>query len=426
MRLSSLTLALLLLGACGANTELQVTLLDGGPETDGATPDVPDVPVVRDSSVPVPSADVCVELPLAEPPTFIDSRFVARIASADVLFLVDVTGSMVDEIRQIQTSLREVIVPGLVAEIPDVSLSVAEFADFPVIPYGGELDEPFRMRQASTTDIGAVQRGVGRLAERSGGDPPESHVEALWQAATGTGIPGELPPAMCATGRIGYPCFRENGSRIILLFTDAEFHNGPGGSQSYEPGALRPPPASYEQTVGALRTIGARVLGLYSGGRDAAGLRDLRSIASDTGAVTPDGEPIVVDIGQNGEGLGVGVIDVVRTLVQDVFLDIDTLVEDAPFDDVDATEFVIGVETLGARPLSGASDLGDRYVDVLPGTEVAFRFILDNTRFPAGPTAVSYFLTIVLRGDGVTRLRETRVEIVIPGLDGGGCLTVDG
>lgn len=429
MRFPLLIVAVALLNACGANTELQVRAFDAGvDELDGAVADIAEVdaPVLRDGGPGTPLADICVELPAPAPPTFVDSRFVARISTADVLFLVDVTRSMSDEIRQIQTSLREVIVPGLVAEIPDVSLSVAEFADFSRLPYGDELDEPFRIRQTSTTDIGAVQRGVGRLAERSGGDGPESHVEALWQSATGTGIPGELPPAMCPAGRVGYPCFRENGSRIILLFTDAEFHNGPGGSQSYRPGAILPPPATYEQSVGALRTIGARVLGLYSGGARGEALRNLRSIAEDTGAVTPDGEPIVVDIGQAGQNLGEGVIDVVRTLVQDVFLDVDTLVEDYPFDDVDATEFVVGVETLGARPVSGASDLGDRYVDVLPGTEVAFRFILDNTRFPAEGTATSYFLTVVLRGDGVTRLRETVVEIVIPSIDGEGCPLVDG
>ncbi|MFK8004496.1 MAG: hypothetical protein AB8H86_33320 [Polyangiales bacterium] len=370
--------------------------------------------------------DICVELPAPEPPTFVDTRFVARIASADVLFLVDVTGSMVDEIRQIQTTLREVLVPGLNAEIPDVSLSVAEFGDYPTFPYGEDQDEPFRLHQQSTGDVATVQSGVGRLGRGfGGGDEPESHIEALWQSATGAGIPELLAPGTCAAGRVGYPCFREDGSRIILLFTDAPFHNGPGDSFPYTLGVSRPAPAGYDETVGALRTIGARVLGLYSGA-GGVGLSHLRTIAEDTGAVTRDGEPIVVDIGEAGEDLGEGVIDVVRTLVQDVFLDIDLLVEDFPLDDVDAREFVVGIETLGARPATGATDLGDRYVDVRPGTEVAFRVNLDNTRFEAGPTPVSYFLTLVLRGDGVTRLRETIVEVVIPSTDGEGCAPLDG
>lgn len=371
--------------------------------------------------------DICVELPAPEPPTFVDIRFVARIASADVLFLVDVTGSMVDEIRQIQTTLREVIVPGLTAEIPDVSLSVADFGDYPTFPYGDDQDEPFRLLQRSTTDVATVQSGVGRLGAGSGGgDEAESQIEALWQSATGAGIPELLPPGTCDGGGVGYPCFREDGSRIILLFTDAPFHSGPDSRFPYELGVSRPAPASYDETVGALRSIGARVLGLYSGGPEGTGLSHLRSIAEDTGAVTRDGEPIVVDIGEAGENLGEGVIDVVRTLVQDVFLDIDLVVEDSPLDDVDATEFVVSIETLGARPATGATDLGDRYVDVQPGTEVAFRVNLDNTGFMAGPTAVSYFLTLVLRGDGITRLRETVVEIVIPSSDGEGCAPLDG
>lgn len=370
--------------------------------------------------------DTCVELPAPEPPTFVDTRFVARIASADVLFLVDVTGSMVDEIRQIQRTLREVIVPGLNAEIPDVSLSVAEFGDYPTFPYGEDEDEPFLLRQGSTTDIATVQNGVGNLGSGiGGGDEAESHIEALWQSATGAGIPDLLPPQTCEAGRVGYPCFRQDGSRIILLFTDAPFHNGPDDSFPYTLGVSRPAPAAYAETVGALRAIGARVLGLYSGD-GGIGLSHLRTIAEDTGAVTRDGEPIVVDIGEAGENLGDGVVDVVRTLVQDVFLDIDLVVEDSPLDDVDAREFVVGIETLGARPATGATDLGDRYVDVQPGTEVAFRVHLDNTRFEAGPTPVSYFLTLVMRGDGVTRLRETVVEIVIPSTDGEGCAPLDG
>ena len=237
-----------------------------------------------------------------------------------------------------------------------------------------------------------------------------------------------MPPQRgCPPGTFGYPCFRAAGTRIILLFTDAEFHNGPGGSNPYNMPLIRPAPATYEQAVGALRDIGAKVLGLYSGGLVAdRALTDLESIARDTGAVTAGGEPIVVDIGAAGENLDTGVIDVVRTLVEDVPIDIDALAEDTAFDDIDARVFVESIRTLGATPASGAEDLGDRYAQVLPGTRVRFRVGLRNELFEREVEPQFYFLRVVLRGDGVTRLRETAVKIVVPSIDGEGCEVVDG
>ena len=412
--------------ACGAKTGLRVP--DG--EDAGPLPDVPvdvrpDVPPI-DAPIDPPPPDICIELPPDEPPSLVEVSFLARIATADVLFLVDVTGSMSEEIEQIRATLRDVIAPELAATIDDVHIAVAEFADFPVLPYGDDRDIPFRLVQASTADLLEAQRGVDRLTLRSGSDVPESHVEALYQAASGNGLGRFVPPARCPAGTVGYPCFRGAGSRIVLLFTDAEMHNGPGNNAAYDAPPINPPPARYEDAVNELRAIGAKVLGLHSGGEfDGTRARqDLAQIARDTGAVTEAGEPILVDIGTRGERLDVGVIDVVRTLVEEVPLDIDVLVEDWPYDEVDALDFVVGVQTAGATPRGGATDLGDRYADVRPGTRVSFNVILDNEDYPRMRDAQSYFLTIVLRGDGVTRLRETVVQIVIPG-EGEGCPDVD-
>lgn len=414
-----------LLAGCGAKTGLRVPDVDGGPEPDDmrVPPDLPGV----DAFVPPPPPDVCVELPQDEPPEFVDAQFLARIATADVLFLVDVTGSMTDEIEQIRVTLRDQIVPAIADAIPDTQLSVAEFADFPVSPYGDEsMDVPFQIRQESTPDIDRVQTAVDRLRTRSGSDIPESHVEALYQTATGLGLGRFVPPRRCPASTVGYPCFRNNGSRIVLLFTDAAMHNGPGNSEPYDSPPFTPTPANYEMAVGALRDIGAKVLGLYSGNdaRDRA-VTDLNAIARDTGAVTEDGMPIVLNIGTRGENLDSGVVESIRQLVEEVPLDIDAIVEDYPGDDFDALEFVTSIETTGATPPGGATDLGDRYLDVRPGTRVGFRVFLANERIERGPEPQEYTLTIVLRGDGVTRLTETVVLVVIPALDGRGCEAVD-
>jgi len=415
-----LALAVIATLGCGAKTGLHVPDVDAGPEPeDMFRADMRGV----DAFEPPPPPDVCIELPPEAPPEFVDAQFLARISTADVLFLVDVTGSMTDEIEQIRVTLRDEIVPRIAESIPDTQLSVAEFADFPVSPYGHDtMDVPFQIRQESTADIDRVQTAVDRLSTRSGSDIPESHVEALYQSATGLGLGRYVPPRRCAAGTVGYPCFRNNGSRIILLFTDASMHNGPGGSEPYDSPPISPAPARYEMAVGALQDIGAKVLGLYSGNDPSdRGLADLNSIARDTGAVTADGAPIVLDIGADGAGLDDGVVESIRQLVEEVPLDIDAIVEDYPDDDFDALEFVTSIETTGATPPGGATDLGDEYLGVRPGTRVGFRVFLANERIPRGPEPQSYTLTVVLRGDGVTRLTETVVLVVIPSIGGEGC-----
>jgi hypothetical protein len=375
------------------------------------------VDTMVDAEVPF---DICVELPPDEPPSEVEVAFESRILTADVLFLVDTTGSMLDEIEQIRRTLRDTLAPALVETIGDVSISVASLADFPVGMYGSSDDVPFLLLTESTTDIGRVQTALDRLPTSAGADGPESQTEALYQAATGEGIGRFVPRARCPAGTVGYPCFRADGSRIILLFTDAPFHNGPGLSNSYG-GDVTPTPHTYAEAMNAMRGIGGKVLGLFSGGSDDEALRDLNAIARDTGAVTPDGEPIVFDIGADARRLDTGVVESVRTLVEEVPIDIDILAEDVPDDDFDALEFVRALETVRAVPRDGAVDRGDRFDEVLPGTRVIFRVLLQNDLFPRGPEAQFYYLQIVLRGDGVTRLQTTTTKIVIPSDEGVGC-----
>lgn len=364
-----------------------------------------------------PMIDECIELPFREPPRELPITFVAQILSADVYFLVDVTGSMGDEIDQIREGLTTRIIPGLAAQIPDVRFSVGRFADFnvPAGGYGSDGDEVFRLLQDSTGNVDVVLDAVNRLATQSGGDTPESMVEGLYLSATGEGLGSWAPASRCPEGTVGYPCWRSTGSPIILAFTDAPSHNGPGGTESYDNSLFRGPvPHTYEQAVNALRAIGAKVLGLNSGDFGETGRDHLEALARDTGAVTPDGIPIVFDIGRDGALLGDSVIEAVRTLVDEVPIDVDVIVEDWPFDAVDATTFVDRVEAVSAMPRDGAINRGDRSEEVNPGTRVNFRILLFNDSIPQTDVAQHFYLNVVLRGDGVTRLQETLLDIVVP------------
>jgi len=410
-------IAVLFVAGCGSKSGLRVpeVFYDGGMDAgfDGGPPDA------GVDGGPMP--DQCIELPFNDPPRELPVTFVARILSADVYFLVDVTGSMGDEIDQIRDGLTSRIIPGLAAEIPDVRFSVGRFADFdvPAFGYGSDGDEVFRLVQSSTADVDVVLNAVNRLATQSGGDTPESMTEALYLSATGEGLGDFAPSRRCDADTVGYPCWRSTGSPIILAFTDAPTHNGPGGREAYDRGAFRgPQPHTYEQTVNALRGVGAKVLGLNSGDFGETGRTDLEAFARDTGAVRPDGTPIVFDIGRDGALLGDSVIEAVRTLVDEVPIDVDLIVEDFPGDPLDATAFVERVEATSSMPADGAINLGDRFSEVRPGTRVNFRILLFNDSIPQTDEAQRFYMWVILRGDGVTRLQETLLEIVIPPIGG--------
>ncbi len=417
-RASLLVLVLTLLTCgCGAKTGLGVPRAP----RDGGSVDAP--PPIPDGGRPPP--DVCIELPPREPPDEVLVSFVSRILEADVLFLVDVTGSMGEEIGQIRARIRDEIIPGIAEQIPDVRFSVARFADYPQRPFGtpagrGERgDTVYRLEQASTEDLVAVQSAVDRLVIEGGGDGPECGIEALYLTASGESIGGLVGPRMCPGGTIGYPCFAPTGTRIIVMVTDAAMHAGPGGAYPYD--GLMFPSHTYDQAIAELRGIGAKVLGLYSGPPGDDGRDHLVAVARDTGAVRLDGSPIVLDIGTDGSSLSRDAVDAVRALVDEVPIDVDALVEDYPGDALDALMFVRGIETVSATPADGAIRLGDRFVDVRPGTRVTFRVLLANGSIERGPEPITYRMTIVLRGDGVTRLSQTVVDVVIPSADGEGC-----
>lgn len=405
--------------ACGSKTQLLVPSPslrgDAGPPDAGP-------PRQRDAGTDAgPLADECIELPYRAPPSELDASFTARIQSADIHFLVDVTGSMSDEIARIRDELRNEIVPGLAAEIPEVRFSVAHFADFalPDLNYGDPGDELYRLLLSSSDDVAAVQHAVDTLPLQGGRDGPEALVEALYLSGTGAGFGRFVPPATCPADTVGYPCFQAEGSRIFLVFTDAPTHNGPGGHDAYR--GVRPEPHEYDVTVAALRMIGAKVLGLYSGDLGGTGESDLVALARDTGAVREDGSPIVFEIGTAGELLGTSVVEAVRALVEEVPIDVDVVLEDAPGDALDATSFVERVLADHAEPASGAVVMGDRFAGVRPGTRVFFRIVLANERIEETDAPQSFLIRVVLRGDGATRLSETLVRIVVPALSGAGC-----
>src|SRR5688500_3478505 len=131
--LSLVVLGSLIAIGCGAKTGLDVpdASLDSGRDG-GADAGV-------DAAIP------CIEIPLDGGIIEVPLDIQAELARADVLFLVDTTASMGDEIDQIREGLRDRIAPGIDSAVPDSALGVASYDDFPEPMCGEPSDSPFEL-----------------------------------------------------------------------------------------------------------------------------------------------------------------------------------------------------------------------------------------------------------------------------------------
>lgn len=375
--------------------------------------------------------------PPIEPDPLMDTLvFSTDIQFADVFFLVDTTGSMGGEITNLRTSLSGYIIPEIQTVIPDVWFGVGGFDDYPESTYGDPGDVPFYLVQRMTSSATDAQTAVNSLVLHDGDDLPESTVPALYATATG-GALGSYVPAQdaCATGESGYPCFRAGSVPIIVLITDAQFHNDKTGNDPYV--GITPTPPYYPDTVVELNAINAKVIGVVSGAAPA--MMDVEDIATDTGAVYWVGmatQPLVTQIMPDGSRLGIEVVANVQRLANQVPMEIGTDardVDEGSWDLVDATVFIHRIEpnTTGGvedpvhpgvfcvGSLTTADTDGDTIEDVftgvMPGTTVCFDiYPLRNESVPATEEVQIYQAEIDVVGDGYTVLDTRSVYFLIP------------
>lgn len=361
--------------------------------------------------------------------------FATQIRRADVFVLLDTTASMLLAIQQLQEQLQSTFAE-LQALIPDVTIGVGTYDDYPVIPYGVPgVDQVFHLVQGSTTDVDSARAAVGSIVNHVGGDVPEAAVPALWAAATGAGLGGFLPAApACPGGGIGYPCFRVESVPIILLVTDAMFHNGPEGGAPYS--GIVPPPPTYLEAVDALNAIGAKVIGISTAVFNLPGTdsqAELAALARDTSAVYADGAPIVFDSATEGAGLGARIAEAVAAVSHEVPLGITVRLRDDPGDDVDATRFI---ERITASTRGGVEDpshpgrvcpggltakdadgdgVPETFVGVTAGTPVCFDIeVRRNRHVVADAQPQVYSALIDVLGDQNSVLSTRRVFFLVP------------
>ncbi len=365
-------------------------------------------------------------------PEFDTLEFSTEIQKADVYFLVDTTGSMTSSMEQLQLSLSSDIIPGVRAAIPDVWFGVGQFQDYPHGGYGGTSDRAYEHLQDITDSIDDAQEAVNSLTIGSGGDGPESTVPALHALATGCGdgtgdaaIEDDLAGSCADLRLIGYAHFRFGAVPIVVLITDAPFHNGTIETNDYLGDIPGVTPPLYVDTVAALNEIHARVIGINPtwGSPTWTSRPDLEAIAPDTGTVGPSG-PLVYDISHEGTGLGDQVIEAIADVGTSIPIDITAAAVDDDGDDVDAVEaFIERIEpsesdgcTAGLLTQDTDSDgHDDTFIDVGPGSTACFDVIpRENTTVPPGEETQVYTATIQVWGEQVTLLDERRVYFLVP------------
>ncbi|MEE9384601.1 MAG: hypothetical protein V3V08_14445 [Nannocystaceae bacterium] len=167
--------------------------------------------------------------------------FSTDVKALDVFLAMDTTGSMGEEIKNLQLALGDTVITDIQAQVTDTQFGVGAIEDFPVespdedLAYGDseceatdEADQPFDLLQRITGDVPEVQAAVNALANDDGDpigcgyDLPESIIEGLYQIATGEGLdgPGVTKVPAQAVG------FRATAGAmpVIVPITDAMSH----------------------------------------------------------------------------------------------------------------------------------------------------------------------------------------------------------
>lgn len=426
---------------CSDSTAGRLTPADGG-RTDGGQQglDAGVIDARPDGGPVLPVADREVILGLGTTTT-IAYTVDAAPAMLDVHLSIDTTGSFVEEIDALQSTLAGTVIPAIRSFIPASSFGLSSFQDFPLAPFGTESDHPYLLLQRVTSDLTAIGSAVKRLPSRvgNGGDLPESGYEALFQAATGDGltiggrtyVPRFTGSPAVGGGTLGGAGFREDSFKVIVHATDAISHV----PDDYVPALPGVHGAAAVQN--AFRDEGIRLVGITNGG---LARRELEQLALATGSYVqpvggecPTGEagaprpavsgvcPLVFDIRADGTGLSDALVTAISNAVAGVEY---ASVRGAVLDDrlgfveaVHASEAIppsVGTPpgTSDATPLDGYPDT---FTQVAAGTTLTFDVILRNDLIASQTYAQTFRFRLRIQADEALVVDEW-IRVVVPAL----------
>ncbi|OHD72310.1 MAG: hypothetical protein A2V99_13935 [Spirochaetes bacterium RBG_16_67_19] len=188
------------------------------------------------------------------------SRPAAQSVPLDILFILDTTGSMGEEIQRLRMTIELI-------NLNLSSLSSRPAVRFGLVLYRDRGDEYVTQTVPFTADLDSFQASLNRLEAFGGGDDPE-----------------DLQAALEAAMRLSW---NRGGVRLAFVITDAAPHLDYG--QSY----------TYANAARDARAKGIKIFGVGTGGLDLAGEYVLRQVAQYTAA-----KYIFLTYGEEGESEG--------------------------------------------------------------------------------------------------------------------------
>lgn len=395
--------------------------LPGSRDTDGDG--YTDLAEVAVGTNPADAASVITGFYAELPPrqtTEITVPFTPQLTQADVLFLLDSTCSMTEELAVMAMNFGQVLAQ---VGIPDLAFGVVDFNDYAwgTLGYSVASDKPFRLQQQITTQTSETQAALNQLFIHDGGDYPESSLEALYQALTGDGfdqncdntydaltdVPPFLPHAgdafgggvagiaeagLPGSGTLGGAGFRD-GSVPILVYTTDNYLRDSDNPAIFDLPPLCSDPAGLSDVVAAAQSASARLIGI---GTDAVPITQMNALAQQTGSVA--------DI--TGDGVAENLVfqGVDSSVVTSTIAGISAIANSGMFD----LSLVVSGDSFGfVQGIAPAT-----YEDVPVETTVTFTLSI----FPAVPQAASdqvFVFPVQVIGDGITVLAEWELVLVV-------------
>ncbi len=175
----------------------------------------------------------------------LDGAVAPQRARLDLVFLIDATGSMADEIKKLKSSLRSIADDAArLPSRPDLCFGLVAYRD---------TTDPFVLRSHDfTDDLGAFQKVLNQLQADGGGDYPEAMSEALHETVHRLSWRGD------------------GATRMVVLLADA-------------PPQLGPDRPRYDAAMQVALGKGIKVFSVGASGLDPQGEFVQRQIAQYTG-----------------------------------------------------------------------------------------------------------------------------------------------
>lgn len=176
----------------------------------------------------------------------------------DVVFVIDSTGSMTDEIRAVKTHITNIV-----REVesgqpsPELRVGIVTYRDHKL-----EENEYVYKTSKLTNNLDSSLRFLEHIEARGGGDTPEAVADGLDQA-------------------VSHMNWMDNSKKLIFLIGDAAPHGEGSTDQNYQQGC--PEGHDYKDSIEEAQEKDIKIFAISGSGMDSTGTNIWREIARKTG-----------------------------------------------------------------------------------------------------------------------------------------------